>query len=278
MDPLYDICFAGDILEGQDLASVKLKMAALFKADDATVLKLFSGKTQYVKRNCDRSTALKYKKAIEQAGARPIVRAAAGAAKPSEAVAKPAQDTSAAQRIAALAGAAGVSRGNPDRPVQADPDQQVSPVDDPDEFDLAPAGSEVLRPEERVAPVSPHIDTSAIEVLETGGNLSPAAPPPPPAPDTDHLSMGEVGEDIPTLASTTPALSPDISGIALSPENSDFSDCAAPPATAPQLDLSALNLAPGGADILEPEYRKKDDAQAPATDHLELEENAGPGN
>ena len=81
-----------------------------------------------------------------------------------------------------------------------------------------------------------------------------------------------MGEDIPTLPSSVQNLSPDISGIELSAEHSDFSDCAPPAAQTPQLDLSALNLAPSGADMLEEEYRKKPDAEPPSTDHLKLDE------
>jgi hypothetical protein len=38
------------------------------------------------------------------------------------------------------------------------------------------------------------------------------------------------------------------------------------------LDLSELNLAPEGAELLDEEYRKHDQATAPATDHIALED------
>jgi hypothetical protein len=270
MDPQYDVCFAGEILQGQDLDSVKLKLATLFRADEATVLKLFSGKSQYVKRNCDRATALKYKKAMEQAGAKPLIRAASSADLAAPDQSAPGQHTAtptAAERIAAIA--SGADTTEPTGASAASTTKENN--DSGEDFDLAPTGADVLRPEERAVPVDSHIDTSGIEVMDTGVSLANEALAAPAAPDTTHLSMGEVGEDIPTLPSSTQALSPDISGIALSPQDSDFSDCATPPPSAPQLDLSALDLAPSGADLLEPGYRKKHDAQAPATDHLELE-------
>ena len=67
-------------------------------------------------------------------------------------------------------------------------------------------------------------------------------------------------------------LSPNIDNIDLAPDGTDFSDCAAPEAAEPVLDLSALNLAPEGAELLEEEYRNKHQATAPATDHIALED------
>ena len=84
--------------------------------------------------------------------------------------------------------------------------------------------------------------------------------------------MGEVGEDIPTLASTAQPLSPDTDALDLSPAGTDFSDCAAPDPEEPLLDLSALDLAAAGSDVLEEQYRKREQPAAPDTDHLSLRE------
>jgi hypothetical protein len=242
MSTLYDVCYAGELLEGHDPATVRLKLAKLFKADETTLDKLFSGTLQMVKRNCDHATARKYKKAMEQAGAKTIVRS----------------NTSEQQASAAT-------------PTDHSSNQSA-PQKSEGEFDLAPTGSDVLRPDERPAEVSADIDTSGMEVMATGVDLSDGAAAPPPAPDTSHLSMGEVGEDIPKLESTVQALSPDISAITLSPEHADLSDCSPAPAPAPTVDLSELELAPSGADMLEEGYRKKTEASAPATQHLKLED------
>ena len=94
-----------------------------------------------------------------------------------------------------------------------------------------------------------------------------------PAPDTSHLTMGEVGEDIPNLPSDVSELEPDTSSLALSPEGSDFSDCAPAEAAEPDLDLSAIALAPPGSDVLrEDERGSKAKAPVPATDHIGLAE------
>lgn len=271
MNALYDICFAGEILEGQNLATVRLNLARLFKADEATLDKLFSGKTQMVKRGCDHETALKYQKAIKQAGAKPIIRSApASQEKPPADETRSDQKLTAAERIAQLAAAADVAPTSPAaNPVEPKPTPSTGEQDG--DLDLAPPGSDVLRPEERPSATSVEIDTSAIELTSPGTDLSDKKDDAPPPPDTSHLSMGEVGDDIPSLPSNIEPLSPDTSEIVLSPEHSDFSDCAPVPAITPEMDLSGLNVAPTGADILEAAYRPVRDIKVPDIDHLELE-------
>ena len=135
---------------------------------------------------------------------------------------------------------------------------------------LEPAGSDVLRPEERAPEISTTIDTGGLAIDAAAQRLSDEQPPAPPAPDTSHLQMGGVGEDIPTLASTEQPLFPNTDDLVLSPEGTDFSDCAPPDREEPLLDLSALDLAAAGSDVLEEQYRKREQAAAPATDHLSL--------
>ena len=277
MTALYDICFAGEILEGQDIATVRLKLARLFKADEATVDKLFSGKTQMLKRGCDHETALKYQKAIKQAGAKPVIRSTpASQDQPPVNETRPEESMTAAQRIARLAAAADVAHSSP-APRAVEPEQTPSAEQPDNDIDLAPPGSDVLRPEERPTVATADIDVSAIELMNPGTDLSDTADRAPPAPDTSHLSMGEVGDAIPTLPSTAEQLSPDTSGIMLSPEHSDFSDCAPPPPDAPEVDLSGLDVAPTGADMLEAVYRPELNTQVPPTNHLELADESDPG-
>lgn len=277
MDPLYDVCFAGEILQGQDQDTVKLKFAKLFNADGATLEKLFGGKTQLLKRGCDKATALKYKKAIEQAGAKPVIRLCAesptsespkSAPQPAPAAPK----LSAAERIALVAGAPDVSAATETPQAVENTTVQTATDDGSASFDLATAGADVLRPEERPTATTSTIDTSDLELMSVGVDLSDVVKATATAPDVTHLSMGEVGEDIPTLAQAQEIVSPDISAISLSPDDSDFTDCAPPPATEPKLDLSAIVLAPSGADLLEERYRKKTDQVPPKTDHLSLED------
>ncbi len=240
MEERYNIYFSGQVLEGHDIAQVRLQLAKLFKADDTTLDKLFSGSPQLIKRNCDKDTALKYQQAMKKAGAKPVIRAAEAAAPPTPPVDTPAGETTAA-------------------------------TTEEGEFDLAPAGADVLRPEERAEPEVLEVDTSALSLAATGERLSEEPPAPPAAPDTDHLSMGDVGDDIPNLDTGPIPDAPDTSNIALTPEGTDFSDCTPEPSAAPAVDLSELELAEHGADMLEEKYRDQEKPKPPATDHLSLE-------
>jgi hypothetical protein len=269
MEARYNIYFSGQLLDGQDLPTVRANMAKLFNADDATLNKLFNGKAQLVKSDCDKPTALKYKQAIEKAGGSPVIKTVE--ASPASSPAAPAdKPMTAAARIAALASA-------PDLSAQPQAGESEATPDTPDTqaeegIALAPSGTEVLRTEERAAPVTSSVNAPDLDVDTSGERLSGTLPTPPAAPDTSHLSEGTVGELLPNLPSSREALDPDTSGIALSPDGSDFSDCAAPAPDAPELDLSSINLAPAGADVIEPQYRKKQDTPPPATDHLALED------
>ena len=76
MDTRYNVYFAGEVLAGQDLAKVRQGIGQLFKANEAMVNKLFNGRMHMVKRDCDKPTALKYKRAMEKVGARPVIKTA----------------------------------------------------------------------------------------------------------------------------------------------------------------------------------------------------------
>lgn len=260
MEVRYNIYYAGTVLEGHDVASVRQQLGRLFKADDITLDKLFSGQPQMIKRDCDKATALKYQEAMKQAGAKPLIRTADSPPPTGQSATQETGDTAtstaeptAAERIAAVASGSST--------------QQIEAP----EFDLAPAGSDVLKPEERPTQQAVEVDTSMIDLAQAGERLSEEPPPSPAAPDTSHLSMGEVGEDIPTLDTGEAPPPPSTENIDLSPEGSDFSDCAPEAAEAPELDLSNIELADEGADMMPEEYQKKETPAAPATDHLSLE-------
>lgn len=277
METRYNVYFAGQLLEGHELATVRGRLATLFKADEPTLDKLFSGQTQLVKRDCDRDTALKYQQALERAGAQPIIKATPQAAPESSEPA--AKKLSAAERIAMLAAApdlmpAEASAGEASAPEPvAQPAPEPDTVEaDPDGLFLLASGVDVLRPEERRGPVASAVTAPDLDIDAAGQRLSGAPPAPPPAPDTSHLSTAEVGELLPGLPSETTPLSPDTSALDLTPEGTDLSDCAAPQPPTPKLDLSAIDLAPAGSDVLEQRYRKREDAPPPATDHLSLDD------
>lgn len=136
---------------------------------------------------------------------------------------------------------------------------------------LAPQGSDVLRDDEREVVEELDIDTSAIQLTPEFAKPQVEAREEPPAPDTSHLSMGEVGEDIPHLEEEQTPLDPDVSHLSMGEVGEDI----------PQLpderepvdpDTSGIDLAPEGSDVLEEQYRKKEKPAPPDTSHISLED------
>jgi hypothetical protein len=270
MEERYNVYFAGQVLEGCDRSSVRDKLAKVFNADQATLDKLFSGKAQLIKRNCDKATALQYREAMERAGAIPIVKRT-----DSQTVATataPARTMTAAEKIAALAAAPDTNLYSSAASGAASQAVHQAATTEPGGLALAPAGTEVLREEERAAPIIREVDTSGLAVDTAAMRLSEEAPPAPAAPDTRHLSMGDVDDTIPNLPRFTAPLSPGIDGLALSAPGTDFSDCAAPKPPVLQLDLSALAILPPGTALLEERHRSREPGAVPSTDHISLKE------
>lgn len=243
MESLFNVYFAGEILEGYSLDGAREKLGTLFNTDETTLQKLFSGQPQLLKRNCNKATALQYQQAIESAGAKPIIRAANAPAPEPRIKPAPAADTSqkisAAQRIAALAQA-------PDNATygrEPAPATEPEPDDEPAEgLYLAAVGSNLLRPSERAEPITSEVDTTNITLGTPTDRLTEASAPPPPAPDTRHLSVASAGEDIPTLPSDAVPLDPNTDALNLAPEGTDFADCAAPAVQRPEFDLSDFSV------------------------------------
>ncbi len=292
MSERYDIFYAGKIVDGFDEATVRANVAKLFKANDATLQKLFSGKPQLIKRGVEKAAAIKYKSAMQKAGAVPLIRAHAAA----KAAAKPAPEPGApkpgapkpgaptpgapeprkqsmAERLAALTGeeapsAAQASASTP-AAAPAAPSQPASFVSDESGITLAPPGSDVLSESERDQVEAVEVDTSAIHLTPEFAAVEPEPREEPPAPDTSHMSMGEVGEDIPHLETEQVELDPDISHLSMGEVGDAIPhlDIEQEPV---DVDTSAIDLAPEGSDVLEEQYRKKEAATAPDTSHIKL--------
>lgn len=261
----YTVFFAGEILDGHAADDVRANLARLFKADAATLDKLFSGTTQILKRNCDEPTAAKYQQAMRRAGARAIVKPDTPETPATTRPANPERRSTAAEKIAALAAAEDDQRFLRG----AKQDTQPPPATD-EKFQLEPVGADLLRPEERrrVEFVSP--DTSALSVDATATRLSAEPPEAPPSPDTRHIELDSSEGPIPNLPRAEQRPPPDTSSLDLSPAGTDFSDCAADEPTPPTLDLSDLQIAPEGSLVLEERYRRQETGTAPSTDHIVL--------
>ena len=231
MSERYDICFSGQVLEGHDAETVRDRLAKLFKADRATLDKLFSGKTQIIKRGCDKATALQYKKAMENAGAQAVFRKSA----------------------------------QPDRNKESAGTQNSG-------ITLAPPQSDVLKDSERQVVVERKVDTSMLQLDEAGTLLTNKPPVPATLVDTDHISVAEVGAEIPNLLSPEAPPAPSTDDIQLAETGADMSDFTPPAPKASQVDLSALKIEPPGSDILEEHQRRSNSGKIPPTDHLSIKD------
>jgi len=69
MAALYDVIFEGKVVTGKDLESVKEAMGDLLKMGPEGIERIFSGRPILLKNGVKVSTAERYKKAIEAAGA-----------------------------------------------------------------------------------------------------------------------------------------------------------------------------------------------------------------
>jgi hypothetical protein len=69
MDTLYCVVFRGEIVDGENIDTVKKKLASMFKTDIQKIEKYFSGKNHTVKKDVNLETGEKIKAAFSKAGA-----------------------------------------------------------------------------------------------------------------------------------------------------------------------------------------------------------------
>ena len=224
-DPKYDIYFRGEILPGADAAQVKSAIAQIFKADDAKLAILFSGKVNTIKKSVDKATAAKYQQAFKKAGAKAVITLA----KQVQSSEPPAAPVTAQQE--------NVLPSKPDNTPAVK--QAIADAN----WDVLPSGSDLLKPDERRDIPDVDIDTSSIKVVSPFAEIEVENKPIPPAPDTSHISVAEVGED-------------------MNPNK-------APPAADLVLDLSSFSIAEAGAALTDEKEKKT--PPAPDTSHIELE-------
>lgn len=136
---------------------------------------------------------------------------------------------------------------------------------------MAPAGSDVLRPEERHEVESVDVDLDHLSMGPVGEDLGGQRPAAVPAVEAPDLDVAALGTDLDPSPPAAAVAAPDTSGIDLSPADYDLSDCQPSPAAAPDLDLDGLSLSEPGSDLLTDAERHHDDAVAPDTSHLDLD-------
>jgi len=142
-DQQFDVFFRGDIVTGQTVAEVKERLAGLFKLEAAQVEQLFSGRPTAIRRNLDEAGAKQYEQALLKIGAVAELR-------PAKVAEAPIVQTAVSPAEA------------------APPTEQDNTVGG---LSLAPAGSDVLRPDERSSVEASEVDVSALALEPGGGEL-----------------------------------------------------------------------------------------------------------
>lgn len=146
-DQQFDVFFRGDIVAGQAVVEVKERLAGLFKLEAAQVEQLFSGRPTAIRRNLDEASARKYEQALLKIGALAELRPAR------------VEEVPAVQVVAETSTA-----DSPD-------ESPVEPANTDGGLSLAPAGSDVLRPDERANVEATEVDVSALALEPGGGEI-----------------------------------------------------------------------------------------------------------
>lgn len=270
----YDIFFAGECLPGHDASAVRAGLAKLFKADDATLDRLFAGKAQRIKRDADQTMAAKYEKAMAAIGAKAIVRAVVSEAStfvtaPASVVAGPA----AAPNFAP----ASTQTSPSNKPSSANTASlEANAKDATNTLSLADPGSEVLYDHERTQVHAENIPTDHMALAEAGSRLTPESPAVVPSTQAPDFEIAPEGTDIAAQRHDVPPSVPNTENLSLTEEGTDFSDCARAPAAPPNLNIDGLTVASSGSDILTDAERATDATAAPDTSHLSLEPDSQP--
>ena len=179
----FDIVFDGSVINGTDPLQVKANLKALFKLDEAAAEKLFTGDPIVIKKNIDRKTATQYQTAMNKAGAKIQIVLHGATASPKPAV----------KHTPPTDGASSEENSQP-------------PISSTDQtgFSLAPSGSDLLKPEEKVPITTPDISTDHLSVDRGSGN------PFLDALDQDTSSRSGLRENQPRYPEPDVANAPDL--------------------------------------------------------------------
>lgn len=229
----FDIVFRGDIVLGHSLDTVKQRLQQLFKADTAKIDALFIGRPVPLKRNLDEATAKKYQAVLQKAGAE-VSLVPAGSQTPSAAPQRPApvRGLSLAPVGSNLLRPTERSKApvvNIDvstlslRPAgerlldSAEVKTAPVPVVAPD-FDLAAAGEDLIRAEDRYDLPLPELDIEDWGLSEVGEPLlKPEEQSRPAAVKVTELTvdLAPVGSDLGQIKREKNAVVPDVSRLKL---------------------------------------------------------------
>ncbi|MCL6415750.1 hypothetical protein MIB92_08810 [Aestuariirhabdus sp. Z084] len=208
---LYELSFSGELLEGVNPAEARVNLGKLFKANDAQLDRLFSGKAAVIKNNLELPVGRKYLQAFTKAGVRghlfdmasgqewidPLAQPVTAEAEPPAFQPKAPEPASSPSPTPSPAPSSPASFGSPTnaapatapRPAQAlvgTASDQVE-METPD-WNIAPAGSDMQEEYDQDDTEAP--DTSHLSLRPMQGNLvEPTPKNDPPPPDTSHLKL-----------------------------------------------------------------------------------------
>lgn len=284
----YDIIFRGEIIAGHTIADVKLRLMSLFKTDSQKIEAIFSGKPITLKRNLDQASANKYLAVLTKAGAQieltqPNLSTEPATKTNNTEALREARLAEQAKRRAERTQSTAAQPPSMSERLAQEASKSAAPQTDANTiktsttaFDLAPAGSDVLKPNERTVTSPANIDTSNISLRAEGGELldnnekrafieldidlseydlaqlgdslikeDERTPVTPTTFIDSKLTLDEVGADMiranEKAAPTTTNI--DTSSIKLSPAGSDMGQIAKSEAPPPP-DTSKITLAP----------------------------------
>jgi len=192
-DQLFEVAFSGQISDGANLDEVKARVGKMFKADDAKLAQLFSGKRIVIKKNIDQATAAKYQTALNRAGAECEVKPFGEAARVAPAAATAPVAAAAESNAAATPSSVEYETaydGEVEPPPQTDPLGITGDEIEDLAASIAPVGSELQDAHETAE--TPQIDIAGLDVAPVGSDIGVTkkdAEPPPP--DTSGITLAE---------------------------------------------------------------------------------------
>ena len=221
----FEIVFRGDILIGQPLAAVKVRMGQLFKLPPEQVDKLFTGKAVVLKRGLDQATAGKYKAAIAKAGAQVTIVATKGGDERAQRTRRlslaPLGALLSPRSRGASANVKDIETGHLSLRAQEGNLVEGSELERREpaqvqlrDWQLAELGAILAAEATRAAMEQPIAEVNW-ELAELGADMAPASEAPPvPTVDAD-FDLAPVGADLETLRQDPPLAAPDTSHLAL---------------------------------------------------------------
>ena len=264
-DELFNIFFSGKILPDNDFETVKEKVGRVFKANETTLEKLFSGKAVKIKNAVNMDTAIKYRVTFRDIGAIVDIRPCSTpeTAMPQEQDQQQGQGQDQAQTQASpepeaatqapLAGQTSADAVTTSSPVALESTLAApgSIIDDTPpvaaaqieaEFDLGPANQGSL--EEFAENIEPAEipDISALDIANTTGPLDDTPQPPPLDVDISGLQVDPFAGDLDDTPPPPPAEIDTSELTASAPNTGSLEEFDSRPAPVPLPDISKLKI------------------------------------